>query len=342
MVRERLERLIAEGWGKGLPVVFDFDHTLMCGDIGEATLAVLTRSGRLRAERLAPLLSPSLVREGGTVLEAASPPDLTAYYEAYLAPTAHGSLDPNPQANGYVWAVEIMEGLRVWDVVRATREAYAASAPGEVRRIEVTRGQTAYPAPFFYPEMVELLGLLINGDFEVWVVSASNVWSVRWMVLHGLNPLLRQQGAKAGLAPDHVVGVATLLHDRAGGLMKDQVLVRANADYAAMDEGLLKKLRLTSRLQFPAPTYSGKVAAIWDALGQHPFLGAGDSPGDHAMLTFCEHRLWIARVDKPHYQEVTAQVRRRTGAASWIVQPTRTKEAPGFLADVAQLPQALK
>lgn len=42
-VRNRLDSWIRAGAGRGLPVVFDFDNTVVCGDIGEATLAWLAR-----------------------------------------------------------------------------------------------------------------------------------------------------------------------------------------------------------------------------------------------------------------------------------------------------------
>jgi hypothetical protein len=57
-VRGRLEKLIQKNSGKGLPVVFDFDNTIVCGDIGEATLAILARSGKLDRQNLPDTLCP--------------------------------------------------------------------------------------------------------------------------------------------------------------------------------------------------------------------------------------------------------------------------------------------
>ena len=267
-----------------------------------------------------------------------SGPDLTSYYEAFLAPTVHGAADPTPLANGYVWAVEIMEGLTPLDVVQATQEAFAQSEPTRQRMIEVTPGQTAFPAPFFYPEMVELIGALRRHRFDVWIVSASNVWSVRWLVARVLNPLLQARGVVNGIPADHVLGVATLLQDQRDGLHKDVRLVRENPGYAALEERSLGAYRLTSRLQFPVPTYSGKVGCLWDAVGGRPYLGVGDSPGDHAMLSFCEHRLWIARLEKPAYQRATMDLIRRTGQAHWLIQPALGRAVPGFIADLSELP----
>ncbi len=337
--RRALERLIRQGAGKNLPAVFDFDNTIVCGDIGEATLAVLVRSGVVTPARVPVTLCPPFRVPGGRRITVKPCADLTEYYEAFLAPTAHGNGDTTPLANGYVWAVEIMEGLRPWEVAHATKCAFEMSEPGQRRLIEVTPGKSAYPAPFFYPEMVELLAELLRHRFEVWIISASNVWSVRWMVLHALNPRLRERGLDAGVRADHVVGISTLLVDRRGQLHKDAVLVRGDAAYAALEDEALRAFRLTSRLEFPAPTYSGKVARIWDLIGQRPHLCVGDSPGDHAMMSFSRHRLWIARLEKPAYQLATEELIHKTGPAGWIVQPTRTRGTPGFIGDLALVSQ---
>ena len=337
--RERLERLIRAGRGWGLPVVFDFDNTIVCGDIGEATLAILVRRGSITSDRAMGSLSPDIRQEDGHRITPDSGPDLTAYYEALLAPTVHGHRDPTPLASGYVWAVQVMAGLRLLEIVRATKEAYGCSVPLQTRKIEVTPGQTAYPAPFFYPEMVELIAVLIRHGFAVWIVSASNVWSVRWMVQEALNPLLQRHGVRPGIPPEQVLGVSVLLTDRRGGLHKDACLVSENPDYAALDPRTLGAFRLTGQLQFPVPTYSGKVGCLWDVLGGRPFLVVGDSPGDHAMLSFSRNRLWIARLDKPAYQAATAKQIRHTGRRGWILQPVLTREKPGFLAETKHLPR---
>ncbi|MEI6780753.1 MAG: HAD family hydrolase [Verrucomicrobiota bacterium] len=328
--RRALTELIRRGSGKRLPVTLDFDNTIVWGDIGEATLAVLVKNGALSARRIPRTLSPSFRLPQGESVALDSGPDLTAYYEAYLAPTAHGSADPTPLANGYAWVVEIMEGLSPWEVVQATKEAYGFGEPMQPRMIEVTAGKTRFPAPFFYPEMVELIGELRRHEFDVWVISASNVWSVRWMVTKALNPLLAAHGAVSGIPADHVVGISALLQDKAGGLYKDALLVRENQAYAALEESALRSFRLTSRLQYPVPTYAGKVGCIWDAIGHRPYLAAGDSPGDHAMLSFSEHRLWIMRLDKPGYQQKTADCIQRTGKKGWLIQPVIGREARGF------------
>lgn len=329
-VRDGLSRFIKENTGRGLPVAFDFDNTLVAGDIGEATLAVLARRGLLPVGPMPDGVSPVFRDRSGKLISPARQTDVTVYYEKLLDSTMHGSQDPHAFSSGYVWAVEAMAGLPLTALVDATAEAFSLSRPGQLVEIPVTPGRTGYPAPFFIPEMVELLAQLIRHNFSVWIVSASNVWTVRWMVLHGLNPLLKKAGASRGVSLAQVRGVATLLADRRKQLWKDSVLARENRAYARLDRAALEPFHLTSRLQFPVATYSGKVACLWDALEERPALAAGDSPGDHAMLSFAQKRLWVARMNKPDYQAVTAPLIERTGRATWLIQPALAAPYPGF------------
>jgi len=97
----------------------DFDNTIVWGDIHEATLAVLC--GAVDFTRGFTVFESSFrLPQGKRSLSGPGPISLV-YYEALLAPTAHGSADPTPMANGYAWAVEILEGLTRWIIVRSTR-----------------------------------------------------------------------------------------------------------------------------------------------------------------------------------------------------------------------------
>jgi phosphoserine phosphatase len=329
--RRSLEQLIERGSGQGLPVVFDFDNTIISGDVGEAALAILGAEGRLTPANVSKSLSPVLQLPGKQKIALDQCSDLMWYYEALLSPTVHGPADPNPLSNGYVWATQAMEGLTVAEVVAATARVFdLGQRPGNLQ-IEVTKGKTYYPPPRFREEMVELIAQFLRFKYVVWIVSASNVWSVRWMVLYGLNPLLRKRGIQKGLSPKHVIGVATLLTDRLGQLYKDSVLLKENSAYAAMHPKSLKAVRLTRHLQFPASVYSGKVACILDAIGHNPYFCAGDNPSDHPMMRISQHRLWIARLEKPKAQQITTALIRQTGKAGWILQVCTDANGPRFL-----------
>lgn len=324
--RLSLERLIAEGAGKSHAAVFDFDNTIVCGDIGEATLAVMTRDRILEKESVPAVLCPDFIAADGGTTSLRECEDITVYYESLLSSSGHQK-DPNPLSSGYVWAVEIMQGLSVTQVLAATETAMRESEPLREKRITVTEGKTSYPIPFFYPEIVELLNALIDHEFEVWIISATNVWTVRWMVKNRLNPLLRGKG----IALDKVFGVSTLLQDEQKYLYKDHLLIRTHPDYAALEEGAISGLRLTAKINFPVPTYTGKVACILDFIGRIPFLAVGDSPGDHPMLRHSRHKLWIARQEKADYQELTRRLIEIEGAPeTWLFQSVRCKKTPGF------------
>jgi len=321
-VRTQLGALIRSGAGKHLPVVFDFDNTIIRGDIGEATLAVMARSGLLTPTTLPTWLSPAFRLPGQPERrELRSCANVVEYYQALLAPTAHGDGDPSPYANGYAWAVEIMTGLHVADVIEATRTVIGLSQAEHSGFIEVTPGRTSVLVPTLYPELVELLAELIRQDFDVWIVSASNVWSVRCMVQEALNPLLRARTAGAGIRADHIIGISTLLRDEQDCLFKDALLVKENAGYAALQPEVTEALRLTSHLQFPLPTYSGKLACVFDAIGRKPFLGAGDGPGDRAMVAMSEHQLWISPQHGDRLQPVFASLVASVSQTGWRAHP---------------------
>jgi hypothetical protein len=260
--------------------------------------------------------------------------DVMEYYEALLRPTAHGAADPCPLANGYIWATQAMEGMTVAEVVAATARVYELGRGSEDVQIEVTPGKTIYPAPRFREAMVELIAELLRFKYEIWVVSASNVWSVRWMVLYGLNPLLRKHGVRRGLSPRHVIGVATLVMDPQERLFKDCLLLKEDAGYAALHHKSLKKTRLTRHLQFPVSVYSGKVACILDAIGRNPHFSAGDNPSDHPMMRISKHRLWIGRLEKPEAQRITSKLISQTGKGGWILQACSDFGGPRFLPEL--------
>jgi phosphoserine phosphatase len=332
--KKSLERLIQQGAGKWLPVVFDFDNTLVSGDLSEAMLSVLSAEGRLTPQSVCNGLCPPIVVPGKGRVSIEQCSDIMEYYEAMLRPTADHDADPAPMANGYIWATEALEGLSLGVAVAATATACRLGQSSEQKYIQATPGGLKYPAPRLHPEMVELIAHLLRCEYDVWIVSATCVWSVRWMILYGLNPLLPKYGVRKGVRPDRVIGVATLLKDRKGTFYKDSILVKEDRDYAWLKGAPLKALRFTRIIQHPAPVYSGKVACILDAIGRNPYLCAGDSPGDHAMMRISRHRLWIHRVDKPAVQQLTRALIRQTGGTRWIVQRSSPTGERRFLASL--------
>ncbi len=63
--RAGLARLIESGAGKGHAAVFDFDNTIVCGDIGEATLALLAKEKLIKKDDIPAELAPSFRSPAG-------------------------------------------------------------------------------------------------------------------------------------------------------------------------------------------------------------------------------------------------------------------------------------
>src|SRR5262245_56042129 len=97
--KKSLQKLIERGAGKRLPVVFDFDNTLVSGDLSEAMLSVLAAEGRLTPQTICKSLCPPVVAPGKNPVSIEQCSDIMEYYEAMLRPTAQSGADPAPMAN---------------------------------------------------------------------------------------------------------------------------------------------------------------------------------------------------------------------------------------------------
>lgn len=345
-VRENLEALIESHLDSGRAVVFDFDNTILCRDIGEATLQVLSEDDSFRVRQDVRLSSPPL-QAGGAGLQPEGGESLVAYYNGLLGAMNHQPGETEPYAHAYAWLVQAMAGLDPANVVRQTEVAYADGIGWQdAKRDELGETRvTEFPRPFFYPEMVDLIGVLLKSGMEVYVVSASNIWSVRWMVCKVLNPRIQElHGEDLAIPPEHVIGISTLLLDtRSGRLERDHLLVRSNPAYAQLDPEELHHYQLTSTIDFPVSSYHGKVARILrDVSRQRPLMVVGDSPNDFAMLGWGEHRLWIARLEKASYQQQFLDFLEHTPEGQTLIQPALNSKAPGFVASSSDLERRLE
>jgi len=184
--KERLLEIINSGRDQNLPVVFDFDNTIICRDIGEATLEVLSKT------------------------ELRSSFDIIKHYENLLNSTKHQILDSSPYANAYAWAVQVMQGLTPLEIIKATKQAYDnESAFRDHLDLRSETKMKHFRRPYFYPEMIDLIGAFLENKYDVYIVSASNIWSVRWMASK-LNQKLKQSGFKGEIDLKNVIGVSTL------------------------------------------------------------------------------------------------------------------------------------
>lgn len=346
-VRTRLEQLIGQQAGKKLPVVLDFDNTLICRDIAEAAFGVLIRRGQITVQSVPKTTCPTFVV--GDTLVSPERCDLLEYYDYLCRPTPHHRYpDDSPDLLSFSWLVEIMAGLTPQDVVEAAAEAYDQGSgeqdrwqfPGETR-LEISPGKHSFRRPFFQPEMVDLVAALLQNDYEVWVITAGNAWSARWLVTKVLNEKLKARGVTPGIAPDHVLGITTALIDAEQRLWKDPLLVRENSSYANLDPATLRQFQITTRVDQPMAGYFGKVALIQKWIQRQPYLVAGDSLNDMPMLRAGQYRLWVARLEKTEYQATAASVIRANQPDSWLVQPALYTKSPGFVSQAAALSSRL-
>lgn len=326
-VKEKLEQLIAAEAGSQLPVVLDLDNTVICRDIGEATFAVLEKKKLITLENIPPEMAPDFILDD-KLISLKSSPSIIDYYHRLEVSTAHHFLDSGVEKIGYNWAVSVMDGLTPLDIVKCTEEAYGNG----IGATEPLKKEALPLRPFFYPEMVELIGVLLDNYYDVWVISSSNSWSVRWMMLNALNQLLAKKGFNSLVQPTRVMGINSLLKGPTGQLYKDGFLVWENPAYAMMDPEVISQYRLTNLIVPPETSSYGKVAEILHWIGKPPYLVAGDSFGDVPMLNYAQNCLWMARLERPDFQEYVAPLTfRKEANKTWMIQPILTSQGAGFV-----------
>lgn len=297
--------------------VFDFDNTIICHDVGDALFETIAHKPAAIDEMILQATTPDLMAKNAFPTAEA----LLDRYERLCGATRHQGVEAVAAA-GYTWIVQLMTGASPADLVRWSAESWMAEPAG--RR---------YPLPFVYPEMVELLGSLALAGVRCYIVSATNVWTVRWTVRDQLNPLLaRRFGPETTIPPERVLGLSLLLRDRmTGAYATDLYLVSRDEAYAGLDPERLDRYVLAPFFIGPMTTYGGKVGAVVQHIGtERPLLAAGDSLNDVSLLRYARNRLWIARLDRPDLHE-RAAVLFGEDRSSVLVQPSRSGKAAGFV-----------
>jgi len=348
--KKRLENLLNTNANKGKKVIFDIDNTTISRDIGDATFAYIVKEKLINPENIK-AISPDFTLEGKPV-SLESGVDLTVYYENLLNSTLHHQADINENYVGYTWVVQALSGMTPFDVMEASRKAFMNNQAANDRKlgietkINVTEGKTSYRVPFFHPETVDLIGNLLSNGFDVYVVSASNIWTIRYMISVELAKLLKKQfGRDLSIKPENIFGITALMKDkRTGKLYKDPLLVRENTQqaklYMKLDPQELKNYELTNLLVNPIPVYEGKRSTIFKYIvkeNEKPFLVCGDSPGDFSMLEIAENKLWFSRLESFDYQKRLIPLVKKSKVKNWFIQPVLYKKNPGLLKDLAQL-----
>ena len=272
----------------GRNVVFDFDNTVICGDIGEKVLRTFN-SDFYQFKESHKGFSP--VFQFNNELITLETKGALEYYNHFLSYSAlNFNNDLYYKSIPYAWAVQIMEGLTLKDLLGITEKVFPAFTQPDVTGIK----------PFIYPAILKLIELLQKNGFECRFITASNVWSVRKIILEIINPLLKEQDVSHLISPDSVIGLEVLLqHKGSNELRKDQQLVNVE-DYTEMIKAEGDQWLLTPNLNFPVTAYDGKVAAYHKHFGlTQPLFCFGDTTSDINLLAIAKHPVWIAKMENP-------------------------------------------
>ena len=266
-VYRRLQEVASELSDTEAPVaVFDFDNTLIRGDIGELFSHYLIDELAYRYdldafwELIDEADGRKHIRElTGRVLaldpaERRQSPD----YRQYLAEmgAVYGrKYAREGKAACYEWAVRLHVGMRPGQIHDLTQRAVdrELARPLEVEERRTSRGETVRISRGIrrHVQMHELSAAMERAGFEVWVVSATNQWTVEAFA------------------------------ERAFGVPRARVLGNR---VARGEDGVL-----TDKTLAPVLFREGKVEIIEREIGRQPAVVFGDSDTDLDMLRHASH-----------------------------------------------------
>ena len=225
--------------------VFDFDNTVIQGDLGDAAFAEAAARGLLAHDSALTALLPEAAREQLDGAWKSGAPDtagrLLLAYEALLKdqgarvayPWLTQAFHGNKSEDLRVFAQELLESEQ-------TRPMGLAPLPGPEGPVSVQRGVRVRP------EMTSLIDVLVKSGFDVFVVTASPEW------------LISTVAPRIGLPSENVIGMRTTETSTLGVEIDPPVTYRMG-----------KVTAIRTRI---APG------------GRRPVLALGDSLGDREML----------------------------------------------------------
>lgn len=258
----RLAETICCHAGSGAYAVFDMDNTLYRNDIEEALLPFLEARGVITRETMAPSLAVVPFADEDGRRES-----LVGYYYRLC------EIDDKV---GYPWLAQIFAGLRVRDLADHVAALMASDEPLLATRFAGGRWvEEEIHRPAIFPAMVELVAALRAQDIAVYIVSAAHEELARVI---GCDPVYG-----FGLPPENVIGVSTLLKDRATGAVTTARKLMAQGLY---HPDAVRDLELTPTLWTPTTWMSGKVAAVREYidLWRKAVVVAGDSPASDGYM----------------------------------------------------------
>jgi len=263
---ESLGELISRPRDAREVAVFDFDNTCIINDIGEIFSYYLVDWMRYRYDLDAfwDLIDPrdgqeelrEMVAEIQGSVDWATHP-LFETYSSEMNAIYTRRLEREGKRDCYAWAVRLHVGLSETEMHTWSNQAILAelARPLETQVLQTRRGEELKVSRGVQPIFAirELMRLLELGGVEVWICSATNIWTVR------------EFGRHFGVPPERVIGNRVHLEGET----------------------------LSSELIEPAMFREGKRVAIEREIGVVPSLVVGDSETDFGMLEFAKLPLFL-------------------------------------------------
>ena len=197
---------------------FDWDNTIMKNDIGEATLLWMMTHGSLKRpasfKEMNPWLSSDALQElekncsdSSEFLPTKNKPEcadtlLNIYHSKALengTKAWNSSTDPERIFPPYFFYAQLFAGYTPKEISLFTQQALNYNLSNKIGTMQKV-GTQYYPAYVrLYPPMKNLIAVLQDNGFDVWIISAS------------LQPSVEVVAKKVGIKPDHVIGVRQTL-----------------------------------------------------------------------------------------------------------------------------------
>jgi phosphoserine phosphatase len=296
-VAATLEEFLSAKHPPGSVATFDLDGTCVHHDTGEALFYAMAKRGlfELEALRDAPEVWAPFARHPGVpnprsaLLDRLRDPSKQSALAYAFIQAYHQLLTQAGRPTAYLWAGQVLCG-KTPDQVRALSMEVIVEELGRPVGSEAIVDPLGRGAPIqiasglrSYEPVVELLRRIRAAGIAIWMVSATNRWTVEVYA-----------GRFLEVPPERILGIAP---QAKGGRIT-----------AAQDPGV------------PITGGPGKVEAIDRFIGRRPIFSAGDSMGDWEMLCATEGpRLVIDRGSQELLDKLAT--RRKAGETGWLLQP---------------------
>ncbi|MEN8152825.1 MAG: haloacid dehalogenase-like hydrolase [Acidobacteriota bacterium] len=228
--------------------IFDLDNTLLIGDIGDALFA-----------RLKNLEKKNSLKTDGSKI-------------AFTWKQYRDLIEKGNKIEAYKNVVTCMEGISISIIENLTKEIMNS----DFRYIEHEKEKI--PVPAINEIMKKFMELLKSLDYKVYIISASNIYSVRFIA-----------GYFFRIPAEQAFGIET------------ELTLNSNKEYI-----------LSGRLKEPVPVGSGKVDLYRLKEGNHsPLIAAGDSIPDIPMMELVDKKgfnIWVGN-DEQVFKKIKGSVK---------------------------------